>query len=142
MRFPWQQPRPSWHYVFVNGVERDYPIDPGRPVTLPEAHERIADLRSIELRLGDQTMAFATRETPGRVGAAAQLVFEVPDGALLYHGLTHEKTVGAGGSADRGERTGYVLGWRKGAQIRRMEVWVDHARGRIDIEPYPVMLGA
>ena len=143
MRFPWSAPRPTWHYVFRSGVERDYPIaeDGLRPVTLREAQERPWDLETVELRLGDNCLAYATLREPRRVGICSGPVFDVPEGAVLYHAICRVKVVNAGRpratpSLDAG--TGFVLGWRTANLQRRMEVFIDDRRQRIDVEPGPV----
>jgi hypothetical protein len=140
MRFPWNAPRPTWHYVFRNGVECDYPIaeDTSRPATLRAAWEHPEDVETIELRLGDNCLAYATVKELPRVGICTEVVFDIPEAAHLYHALCRRKVVNAGSqgrSPGLLPGTGFVLGWRTEKLQRRLEVWVDEDSSRINVVP-------
>jgi len=99
----------------------------------------LADLETIELRLGDNMLAYATLQLPARVGVCtAGAVFDVPAGAQLYHALCRVKHVNEQRRTRAPEllpNTGFVLGWRTKQLQRRMEVWIDHTSMRVDIKP-------
>jgi hypothetical protein len=155
MRFPWTAPRPTWHYRLLTGQEFDYAIaeNRSRPVTMPGLDP--VELETIELRLGDQCLAYATLVEPRRVGVCTGAVFDVPADAHLYHALCRRRAMGAfagttrrhwpgfGGdglvrSPELSAGTGFVLGWRTANLQRRMEVWVDDGARRVDVVPGPL----